>query len=171
MNQFLIDKEFALRYERHFCDVIRDNWYCMHNLDMFAPEVFLNNVNGNDFGVDIILTADNMKKHLIDVKCYRKPKFIKSFSGVFIETYLPKSGRPGWFLDEDKDTTHYIFAIDCCEDTVAYSKAWYISKDDLEYAVRQGDRLGLLTYKSISTAVGFILPYELLEEVGVEIKC
>ena len=166
MNQFLIDKEFALRYERHFCEAMRENFTFWGSY--YLP--VLNAVNGNDFGVDIIMESSNsLEKYFIDVKCYRKPKFIKSFSGVFIETYLPKSGRPGWFCDENKETTHYIFAIDCCEDKVAYSKAWCISKDDLQRAVMRADRLGLLTYKSISTAIGFILPYEILDEMGAVI--
>lgn len=153
MSCFLIDRAFSRKYEEHFTDVVQSRFGC---------SAVCTDPYHDDHGIDIACSNGMM----VDVKCYRKPKFVKSFEGVFIETYLPKSGRPGWYLDTTKQTNCFIFAVDCEEYEMCYKKAIFISKDMLDACVSYCEDNGLLSYKQISTAHGFILPYDYLIMYG-----
>ena len=144
MNNFLIDLAYSKEYEKHFASILGG--------------IFLDS-RGDDHGIDII--KDGM---LIDVKCYRMPLYIEHFKGVFIEYILPLSGNKGWFWDENKETTHYILVQDADERRLYYYKAWLISKDNLKKAVQNAEIDNTLEDKSISSAVGVILPYEYLDK-------
>lgn len=149
MSNFLLDKAFSRQYEEYFSEQLG---------------LFLNDVNGDDGGVDLYDATER-----IDVKCYGVPKYIKHFGGCFIETYLPKSNRAGWFLDEEKSTTKYILVADAERDRVSFWKTWIISKYDLRNAVVAATRNHDLTEKEIETAHGFIIPYKYLDEYAEEI--
>lgn len=144
MNNFLIDLAYSKEYERYFASILGG--------------IFLDS-KGDDHGIDII--KDGM---FIDVKCYRMPLYIEHFKGVFIEYILPLSGNNGWFWDENKETTHYILVQDADERRLYYYKAWLISKDNLKKAVQNAEIDNTLEDKSISSAVGVILPYEYLDK-------
>lgn len=144
MNNFLIDLKYSKQYEQYFAGILHGIW-----LDM----------TDDDHGIDII--KDGM---LIDVKCYRKPRMIKHFKGVFIEYLLPLSGNKGWYLDENKATTHYIMLQDAEEGRVSYYKGWLISKEGLHKAIEEAEIDNALEDKSISSAAGVILPYEYLDK-------
>ena len=141
---FLLDKKFSEQYEQHFAEVWGFNWYQSHR---------------DDKGIDIY--KDDV---IIDVKCYARPKWVAHFEGCFIETLLPKSGRPGWFVDDKKKTTHYILLQDCCRESVSYYRGWYISKDALHEAFNEAGERGDLSRKEISSSSGYILPYKYLDE-------
>lgn len=144
MNNFLIDLKYSKKYEQYFANILHGIW-----LDL----------NGDDNGVDII--KDGM---MIDVKAYRKPKFLKHFNGVFIEYILPLSGNKGWFWDENKNTTHYILIQDASEERIEYYKAWLISKDGLHKAIEEAEIDNTLEDKAISSAAGVILPYQYIDK-------
>lgn len=157
MNNFLIDKAFSRKYEEYFAEKISKK-YCQ--------KVMLNDGVRDDLGIDLYLFESGAK---IDLKCYRKSKIPNAFKGVFIETYLPKSDRPGWYLDKYKKTTAYIFAIDCDECELAYKEAYLLSKEMLECVVVRAEHDQSLDCKSINSAHGFILPYEYLRQYGVRL--
>ena len=155
MNTFLLDKEYSRKYEIAFAE----------KFNKYMDGVKINDGRSDDLGVDISINYIIN----IDVKCYRKPLFIKSFDGAFIETYLPKSGRKGWYKDTTKLTNAYIFVIDAEEDRLHYTKAYYIAKCDLDEAVKHAERECDLKYKKTASGWGFILPYKYLAEYGEEL--
>ena len=147
---FLLDKVFSEKYEEHFAKVSGLNWF---------------KSNGDDRGVDIYSTDMEI---VIDVKCYAAPQFVKHFTGVFVETFLPRSGRPGWATDGEKLTTHYIMVQDCSREHVSYWRAWYLSRDALQEALADARQNGDLEDKAIKSAVGVILPYRYLDKYCTE---
>ena len=177
-NQFLIDRDFSRKYEEHFCNLLsRDEFGDINDKGeyiIYKNKCSLNDGLHDDHGCDIYqeLTDNEGKvqgvRH-IDVKCYRRPKFVKHFKGAFIETLLPKSGRPGWFCDDSKITTHFLFVIDCSEENVEYSEAWLIDKSVLMWLVEKAKNADDIIEKSIDSASGFILPYEYIRQEGEQI--
>lgn len=159
MNTFVLDKEFGKKYEEHFAK--------MFNLKV-------NNLNKDDDGIDIYGAMYNDELNIytdniyIDVKAYRKPIYVKSFKGVYIETYSGKCRNLGWYY-KDNNTTHYLFVIDCDNDKVEYKTAYLISKENLYVACDEAYDNNDVIEKSISTSEGFVLPYKYLEKYGVEI--
>ena len=147
---FLLDKKFSEKYEQYFAEIGGLNWYQSRY---------------DDHGVDIY--SDD-KQTIIDVKCYATPQFVKHFTGAFIETYLPLSGRDGWLYDENKLTTHYILLQDCSRENVSYWKGWYIARDALKAAMEAAEDEGDLLEKSIRSGSGYILPYEYLDQYCIE---
>jgi hypothetical protein len=143
MSSFLIDKEFSEHYEKYFADLLMMNW---------------NKTNGDDHGIDIF--NDKMK---IDIKCYSSPLYVLHFKGVFLETYLPRSNRDGWLLDENKETTHYILLQDCDRNKVEFYEGWLIKKEDLLKALEEATLNDDIEEKRIPTAYGYMLPYEYLD--------
>ena len=143
---FLLDRKFSEQYEEYFAEISGLNW--LHSTT-------------DDHGVDLYSTD---METVVDVKCYATPRFVKHFTGVFIETLLPRSGCPGWFTDGEKLTTHYIMAQDCSRERVSYYRSWYIARDALQAAVEEAEAAGDLEIKAIKTAEGFILPYKYLDK-------
>lgn len=142
---FLLDKEFSEKYEEHFAKVSGYIW---------------NKSDTDDHGVDIFSPDSSI---IIDVKCYASPKIVNHFRGVFLEMYLPRSGRDGWLIDDTKLTTHYILLQDCDRDKVNYFRGWYIARDDLVNAMLAARDDGKLLVKITDTAEGVILPYMYLD--------
>lgn len=156
-NSFLIDKAFSRKYEEYFGARLSKKR---------GSTILLNDGKHDDFGVDLYEVQTGAK---IDVKCYRRPRLINSFTGVFIETLLPLSGRPGWYNDDSKKTTGYIFVIDADEWEVKYKKAYIISKEMLGCAIRAAEKDGALVEKETRSGCGFILPYDYLRYWGCEL--
>lgn len=149
---FLLDKTFSRKYEQYFSDKLNKRGiFCTPTL-----------MNRDDHGIDI--ECDNGM--LIDVKCYRKPLVVDSFDGVFIETYLPLSGNPGWYEDPKKKTNEYIFVVDCDSYEISYKKAYMMSKMMLKLAVARAEKEGNLKFKKTKSGCGFILPYKYLDIYG-----
>ena len=145
MSRFLIDLEFSKKYEEHFAEL----------LDL----CFLNS-RCDDEGVD--LYRDNI---FVDVKCYSKPVFVKSFNGVFLETFRRKSKTAGWYCDDTKKTTHYLFVIDCDRYNIDYKEAIYISRRNLVKCVVDCRTSGFLEYKQPEKSdFGIIVPYDFLKK-------
>lgn len=156
MNSFLRDKVFSEKYEKFFAEQLGYEWE-PHTQD--------------DGGVDIFNIEEK-----IDVKVYRRP--IKGhYKGFFIETYLPLSNNPGWFMDEAKATTAYIFVKDAERSGrhIEYEKAWKITRYDLTQAVAEARRdvkkAGKkdLETKKTESGWGFILDYKYIEKYGEEV--
>lgn len=149
MSSFLIDKKFAEMYEQHFAKELGMMW---------------NETNKDDHGIDLF---DSNKEIYIDVKCYSKPKFVKEFSGIFVETYLPRSGRNGWLFDKDKKTTHYLFVKNCSRERVEYEKYWLVKRENLISVIDEllFSEVGRLEYKEIASAGGFVVPYNILDMI------
>ena len=177
-NQFLIDKEFSRKYEEYFASILEKEEYKTINDSgdaiILQNTCELNDGLRNDGGCDIFQKLTNEKGDVqgirrIDVKCYRAPKFKKYFDGVFIETYLPLSNNPGWFYDESKNTTHYLFAINCSDKELKFDEAWLIDKNTLKWLVKKATKNDDIVEKKITSAHGFILPYGYLREEGEKI--
>lgn len=145
MNTFLLDKEFSEQYEAYFAEVGGFEWF---------------KTTSDDKGVDLY-TID--MEIIIDVKCYATPKYVKHFTGAFLETHLPLSGRDGWLYDKTKKTTHYILLQDCSRESVNYFKGWYIARDDLIAAMRHAEANRELEAKAIASGEGYIIPYKYLD--------
>lgn len=145
MSSFLFDKKFSEKYEKHFSEILG----MKHN-----------NVNKDDEGIDLFI--DDV---FVDVKCYCKPVFVKSFNGVFLETFRKKSKTAGWYCDDTKKTTHYLFVIDCDRYNIEYKEAIYISRKNLIKCVVDCRTSGFLEYKQPEKSdFGIIVPYEFLRK-------
>lgn len=156
-NSFMVDMKLARKLEAYWANQLG----LMHNV-----------VHEDDHGVDIYgmlnddeLEIDELVK--IDVKGYRKPLFIKSFDGIFVETHSGACRNPGWYCKKN-ETTHFIFCIDC--DAAGFRKAYFISKQDFYEACFEAEHNCDIVEKEIKTAAGFVLPYSYLEEYGYELR-
>lgn len=145
MSSFLIDKKYAELYEKYVAETLKMEW---------------NQTNKDDHGIDVF---DVDKEIYIDVKCFSSPLYVEHFKGVFLETYLPRSGRDGWLIDESKQTTHYILFQDCDRNKVSYYQGWLIKREQLQKALDEAILVGEAEKKSISTAAGYMLPYHYLD--------
>ena len=146
-SSFLSDKQFSEMYEKHFATMFKMDW---------------NETNKDDHGIDLF---DVDKEIYIDVKCYTKPKFVKCFTGIFIETYLPLSGRNGWLFDENKKTTHYLFIKNCSREKVEYEEAWLVKRENVIAILDELLMTNQCEYKEIASAGGYILPYNILNAI------
>lgn len=176
MCNFLIDKAFGRQYEEYFADKLSKEVYIDDDTNRpLENSCTLCDGLHDDKGCDIEqkITAPSgavVGVRRIDVKCYRKPIYKKFFNGAFIETALPKSGRPGWLTDPTKTTTHYLLVINCLNDSVGYDMAYLIDKQDLEYAIKKAIDAGDCEYTTkCSSGHGYILPYKYIEELAEEV--
>lgn len=169
MSNFLLDKRFGACFEEVAIPIIK-------HACPFST-VRRNITNGDDHGIDII--ANDIESGIdiyFDVKAYKKPLYAKSFKGFFIETYRPLSGTPGWILDKTHKTDYYILFRDCelieSPDSITckYRDVYIVPAVVLSAMVEAAMPTDVLDQKSIRSATGVIIPYEILKKYKYNVR-
>lgn len=163
MSSFLRDRAYGKEIEKRVLSKIEEYF------EGYGIRFEANDIRGNDRGVDIYGLVENFVVFSIDVKSYKKPSCDGvRFDGVFVETLLPKSGRPGWLYDESNLTTHYAFAIGC-DENYGFENIIFIDRYTLRNIVNEHIYNNCKKIKK-TTAHGYIIGYdELINNGGVYI--